>query len=244
MVFPLPGKDYDVNANDLPAWGNLEVFNSRGDALRSLTVEEQDEQCIRLLHVANNVQLRRMLLPGKEVCQPGAELYLRVAATCPLYYMHWTEDAEKANIEITSQVPQRGSRSDILRLFSQAGAGEAFVTPVTGRVFKHRSKNYLRSPFSVLPGLIVVRSDEVWDTPSDSSAPLLKRKRAFSRTGEKGTGRRKVRRSADGASSNESDEEEEEGGSEEKKEGGSEEEDDESEGFYLNLLGKRVYIGD
>ena len=241
VVFPLPGKDYDVNANDLPAWGNLEVFNSRGDALRSLSAEDQNEQCVRLLHVANNVQLKRMLLPGKEVCQPGAELYLRVAAACPLYYMRWTEDAEKANIEFTSNVSQRGSRSDILRPFIQAGAGEAFVTPVTARVFKHRSKNDLRSPFRVLPGLIVVRS-EVWDTPSDSlTTPFTdqKRKRTFSRTGEKDTGRRKVRRGAGGASSNESDDEEE-GGSEEEEEGEREGEE-EKEGCW-NVAGGRIFL--
>ena len=84
-VVPLREKDYPINANDLPAWGVLQVFNSRVDAFRSLTSEEQEDKSIRLLHVATNTQLKRMLQNGKEVCPPGAELYLRVAPTCPLY---------------------------------------------------------------------------------------------------------------------------------------------------------------
>ncbi|CAM9955646.1 unnamed protein product, partial [Choristocarpus tenellus] len=55
-----------------------------------------------------------MLSPGMEVCGPGAELYLHVAATCPLYYMRWTEKADDANIEFTSEVPQSGSREQVL----------------------------------------------------------------------------------------------------------------------------------
>ncbi|CAM9899114.1 unnamed protein product, partial [Choristocarpus tenellus] len=80
-LFPLEGKDYKVGGNDLPAWGDLEVCNSRSEAFSSISPEDQEEQYIRLLHVANNRQLKRMLSPGMEVCGPGAELYLRVAAT-------------------------------------------------------------------------------------------------------------------------------------------------------------------
>ncbi|CAB1104236.1 unnamed protein product [Ectocarpus sp. CCAP 1310/34] len=129
--------DYHVNSHDLPAWGQLEVFNSRPEAFRSLSLDEREDQRVRLLHVANNVQLKRMLVPGKEGCGPGAELYLRVAPTCPLYYMRWTNDVKQATVEFTSKVPQSGSRAEVLGPFSRV-EGQAFATPMIGRVFRAR----------------------------------------------------------------------------------------------------------
>ncbi|CAN0060389.1 unnamed protein product, partial [Choristocarpus tenellus] len=114
---------YKIGANDLPAWGDLVVCNSRSEAFRSISLEDREKQCIRLLHVANNRQLKRMLSPGMEVCGPRAELYLRVAATCPLYYMRWTKKGDNANIEFSSKVPQSGSRDQVLLPFSQVGPG-------------------------------------------------------------------------------------------------------------------------
>ncbi|CAM9163771.1 unnamed protein product [Scytosiphon promiscuus] len=180
VLLPLRGKDYNANANDLPAWGSLEVFNTRADAFGSLSVEERQDRCIRLLRVANNFQLKRMLIPGAEECAPSAELYLRVAATCPLYHMRWTKDVDRANIKFTSKVPRGGSRADVLLPFSPAGAGQAFVSPVIGRVFKPRAKNDPRSSFRALPGRFVVRSRgfEVRGSDSDSSlTPGNSRKR-------------------------------------------------------------------
>ncbi|CAN0037971.1 unnamed protein product, partial [Choristocarpus tenellus] len=132
-----------------------------------------------------------MLSPGIEVCGLGAELYLRVAATCPLYYMRWTEKADDANIEFTSKVPQSGSCQPVLLPFSQVGPGQMFVTPVVGRVCKPRAKNDTRSPFNALPGLRVVRSRgfEVVDLDSELT-PMTTRKRKYpsSGTGGKGEG--------------------------------------------------------
>lgn len=133
VLLPKRDMDYNVNSFDLPAWGQLEVFNSRPDAFRSISIDERQDQHVRLLHVANNVQLKRMLLPGREICGPGAELYLRVAPTCPLYYTRWTTEVDQATIEFTPKVPQSGSRAEVLRAFSQV-EGQPFATPVIGRV--------------------------------------------------------------------------------------------------------------
>ncbi|CAB1109996.1 unnamed protein product [Ectocarpus sp. CCAP 1310/34] len=221
--------DYHVNSHDLPAWGQLEVFNSRPEAFRSLSVDEREDQRVRLLHVANNVQLKRMLVPGKEVCGPGAELYLRVAPTCPLYYMRWTNDVKQATVEFTSKVPQSGSRAEVLGPFSQV-EGQAFATPVIGRVFRARSKTDPRSPLNVLPGFAVVRSQGFEVRESDSDSPPAagrKRKRPVRATGGgRGKGR-KFRNGAGGSSSDESDEAEEE---EKEDEEGDEEGDDDHQG--------------
>ncbi|CAB1111525.1 unnamed protein product [Ectocarpus sp. CCAP 1310/34] len=200
--------DYHVNSHDLTAWGQLEVFNSRPEAFHSLSVDKRQDQRVRLLHVANNVQLKRMLVPGKEVCGPGAELYLRVAPTCPLYYTRWTNDVKQATVEFTSKVPQSGSRAE----FSQVEE-KAFATPMIGRVVRARSKSDPRSPLNVLPGFAVVRSQgfQVRESDSDySPAAGRKRKRPLRATdGGRGKGR-KLRNGAGGSSSNESDEADEE----------------------------------
>jgi len=158
-----------------------------------------------------------MLTPGKEVCGPTAELYLRVAPTCPLFYTTWTDNADDANIEFTSKVPQRGSRADVLVPFSIAELGKPFVTPVLGRVFKPRAKNDPSSPFRVLPGVVVVRSRgfAVRDSDSDSDpAPTppqsRKRKRAFSPRDGKEKGRMVLRRGNGGDDPSLENEEEEE----------------------------------
>ncbi|CAM9988898.1 unnamed protein product [Choristocarpus tenellus] len=139
-----------------------------------------------------------MLSPGMEVCGLGAELYLRVAVTCPLYYMRWTEKADDANIEFTSKMPQSGSRHQVLLPFSQVDPGQMFVTPVVGRVCKPRAKNDTRSPFNVLPGLRVVRSPGFEVLYSDSDlTPMTTRKRKCPSSGMGGKGKgRKVWRGA------------------------------------------------
>ena len=92
---------------------------------------------MRLLHVANNQQVKRILLPGKEVCGPGAELYLHLANTCPLFYTRWAKEADDAHFELTCGIPQSGSRADLLRAFKNGNnSRERFVTPVTPKVFK------------------------------------------------------------------------------------------------------------
>ena len=231
-MLPKRDTDYHVNSNDLPAWGQLEVFNSRPEAFRSLSVGEREDQYVRLLHVANNVQLKRMLVPGKEVYGPGAELYLRVAPTCPLYYMRWTDDVNQAIIEFTSKVPQSGSRAEVLGPFTQEG--QAFTTPITGRIVRARSMSDPRSPLNVLPGLAVVRSRgfEVRDSDSDSSpAAGRKRKRPLGATrgGRVRLRGCKLRKGAGGSTSNEVDEEMDEEGDEEGDADGDDDDDDDDD---------------
>ena len=181
-LFPIDGKNYDAGENDLPAWGDFVVFNSRSDAFRSLSPDERRKRYVRLLHVANNQQLKGMLSPGKEECEPGAELYLRVGATCPLFYTRWAEQADDAHMELKTDVPQHGSRADLLRPFDNDGSRERerFVTPVTAKVFKNlAARDYKKSPFLVRPGLMVVRSCgfEVRDSSEPDSLPSPSKKR-------------------------------------------------------------------
>lgn len=158
----ISGKGLPRKRQRHPRVGKFWVFTSRVDAFRSLSVEEQDDQWVWLLHVANNVQLKQMVLPGMEAFRPGKELYLRVKRS-------------------TERKPYRHSPS-LLPSWHRGGF----------RYTRHRGgistlgKNNPRSPFFVLPGLLVVhfRGFKVRDTSSDSSPTRVadqKRKRPFSR---------------------------------------------------------------
>ena len=137
VLFPVGGKNYIVGENDIPVWGDFRVFNSRPDAFRSLSLDEQDKRYVRLLHFANDHQLKRVLLRGKEVCGPGKELYLRLANNCPLFYTRGAEEADDAHFKLKCSVPQGGSRADLLRVFNNCNnSPERFVTPVTAKMFK------------------------------------------------------------------------------------------------------------
>ena len=108
-------------------------------------------------------------------------------------------------MEFVSQVPQSGSRAELLRPFTQGGAQDAFNTPVKGRICTARSKDDPMSSFKALPGLVVVRSRgfEVRDPDSDSSlTPVTnrKRKRTSSPSRGKGKGPMTRRRTAGEAS--------------------------------------------
>lgn len=131
------GQDFMVGANDIPVWGRFEIYESRAAALA--TVQEEDKvygRC-RVLHVANNEQLRRLLLVGTEVCSSKAELYLLVDPTCPIYWaMGQAESSDYSNqMEITSRLPIRGTRDSMLSVLAPSHEKGNFV--LTARVARN-----------------------------------------------------------------------------------------------------------
>ncbi|CAB1104353.1 unnamed protein product [Ectocarpus sp. CCAP 1310/34] len=160
-----------------PLVGGVETSVFMGREVDKLSFRKPNQLALYIKPHAEEQKKEVKMMLDKEVCGPDAELYLRLSSTCPLYYMRWTQEIEEANIEFVSKVPQTGGRAEILGPFTQAD-GKPFTTPVTGRVCRPRSKIDPRSPFSVLPGLVVVRSQgfEVHDSESDSS-PTTGRKR-------------------------------------------------------------------
>ena len=71
------------------------------------------------------------------MCGPGAELYLRLANTCPLFYTRWAEEADDAYFELKCGVLQSGSPANLVRAFNNGNnSRERFVTPVTAKVFR------------------------------------------------------------------------------------------------------------
>ncbi|CAB1111515.1 unnamed protein product [Ectocarpus sp. CCAP 1310/34] len=110
--------------SDIPVWGELIVYPSPQAAKDSLTQEEVDEEYVRLLRIATNAQLQLMLEPGTERCTPEAALYLRVAATCPVFWVR-SESKTKADLDISCDIPQRGLRANILETVSSSGDGSS-----------------------------------------------------------------------------------------------------------------------
>ena len=68
-------------------WGELVVYTSPNEVKGTLEADEVDEQYVRLIQVADNVQLRLMLEAGVELCGGDAALYVRVDPTCPVYLL-------------------------------------------------------------------------------------------------------------------------------------------------------------
>lgn len=101
---------------DIPLWGSLEVHDSPYDAKDTLSKGELADQAFRLVLVATNRQLRCMLDPQKETCCSEAALYMRVAATCPFYWLGWdtiiADDSDA--FEIVSNIPREGTRTSLL----------------------------------------------------------------------------------------------------------------------------------
>ncbi|CAM9231023.1 unnamed protein product [Discosporangium mesarthrocarpum] len=76
----LPISSNKVDEGDVLLWGQPFMGSSRCEAFNTLCGHDDVVYC-RVLHVTNSRQLKSMLVAGKEVCHPEAELYLRVAPT-------------------------------------------------------------------------------------------------------------------------------------------------------------------
>lgn len=76
--------------------------------------EAVGEQYVRLIQIASHAQLQLMLEPGAESCAPEAALYLRVAETCPVYWTRWNAEKTNADLDVCCDIPQRGTRENIL----------------------------------------------------------------------------------------------------------------------------------
>lgn len=111
--------------SDLLVWGELVVYPSPHAAKESLPQECLDEEYVRVLRIATNAQLQLMLEPGTERCTTEAALYLKVDMTCPIYWARWNSTKSKADLDISCDIPQRGSRAKVLEKvgFSEDGSG-------------------------------------------------------------------------------------------------------------------------
>lgn len=90
------------------------MYDSDEQALASLEPDDVDMQCVRLVQVAANKQLKVMLETGSEVCRPKAALYLRLSKLCPLYWVTWSSVKDDADLDLVSDIPQFGNRDQFL----------------------------------------------------------------------------------------------------------------------------------
>ena len=101
---------------DILLWGDLIVYTSPDEAIASLSSDDNDDQRVRLVQIADNAQLRIMLEAGVELCGAGAALYLRVDTSCPIYWVRWDTVKTNADLDIVCGIPRRGSRDSVLAL--------------------------------------------------------------------------------------------------------------------------------
>ncbi|CAM9286968.1 unnamed protein product, partial [Sphacelaria rigidula] len=64
---------------EIPLWGKYRVYTTPREAVYSIPQEILDQQCTRMVLIASNRQIRRLVEPGREACQPEAALYLEVS---------------------------------------------------------------------------------------------------------------------------------------------------------------------
>ena len=80
-----------------------------------LDVPEDDQQdFVRLVMLADNKRLRKLLDPETEVCGPRICLFMRVSPMCPVYYARWHKNRDETNMEIVDELPWSASRETIL----------------------------------------------------------------------------------------------------------------------------------
>lgn len=169
QLFAMPRK----SQAGMPVWGKLVVYNSRKQAVKSLSTEEVEEQRVRLIQIADTQQLRRMLDVRNELCAPEAALYLEVADTCALYWTVWDNDKDKADMHIACDIPQSGTRSTMLEAVRGSGTG---VGAITARCTSNDDGignywNYTRKgPICVHGGHCVVGSKDFGVTDDFSSS--------------------------------------------------------------------------
>lgn len=107
---------------DTPICDRLVVYDKPEDALGTLTDGDVNVRYVRMVMVATNQQLRRVLEPGQELCHPDAAPYLRAHLTCPLYYLRWEETKHGLNMEIVPPLPQSGTRQAMIGILRPADA--------------------------------------------------------------------------------------------------------------------------
>lgn len=88
----VPNTAYGINNADILLWGTMEIHSNEAAARAS--VPEFDTG-LRLVRVADHDELKALLVPGRETVRDGAALYMRIAETCPGYYVQCDEADEK-----------------------------------------------------------------------------------------------------------------------------------------------------
>jgi len=109
---------------DIPFFGDFVVYDSPELALPSIDSDSVALQNVRLVQVATNRQLRLMLETDTELCRPNSALYLRVSKMCPLFWVDWSDDKEKADLDILSEIPQTGARESVLKKLKPSPTGQ------------------------------------------------------------------------------------------------------------------------
>lgn len=100
-LYTVKGKRYPVKENDLPFWGTMEIHTSVKDAEASIA---GDDRGIQLVRVADHQMLQSMVAGGQEILQDGANLYCRVAPSCPPRYALFETAKDGVHHEITSDL--------------------------------------------------------------------------------------------------------------------------------------------
>ncbi|CAN0048050.1 unnamed protein product, partial [Sphacelaria rigidula] len=123
------------------------------EAVDSMPQEILHQQCIRLVLVASNRQLRRLVEPGREVCHPEAALYLEVSDTCPFYHLEWDTGGEGVVMGITSKIPHNGPRDSYIT--AAIGGADGTQHAVIASVQESRERKgrlTAKQPIAVTPG--------------------------------------------------------------------------------------------
>lgn len=94
----------------IPLRERLIGYDLANNVLVSIADDERDRRFIWLVEVPNNQQLRQILDPEHELCEPKAALYMYSDLMCPLYWLV-RKDNGGIDIHIVSQGPPRASRA-------------------------------------------------------------------------------------------------------------------------------------
>lgn len=165
MLHTTPKKRYAINGPEIPIWGSMEIHLSATDAKNSLLAEE-DDGAVRLVRVADFAQLKAMLVTGKEFLQPGANLYVRVAKTCPAFYARWESNDEDTHHEIWSEVSRNNTADDAKFLWFDAENNPK--TPIKLNIYRVIPSSSSGQPVLVRTGAAAVQAD-YGEGGSDSS---------------------------------------------------------------------------
>lgn len=118
MALHAQQKKYGMHEQDIPVWGKPIIFNTPEEAEASLNDDPTGSQYVRLIRVADNKQLAALLLQGKELLKSKtANLYLRVADTCPAYYAQWESTRENTHHEVVNKLKRGAPRDSMLKVW-------------------------------------------------------------------------------------------------------------------------------